>query len=388
MKMCRVRLTALLPTFAGLLLLPSFATAAPLIAGVDGTVANGRSVKITGSGFGQHPDYNGNKDFLVRVWDNIEAGKVDSSMLVSGSGPELVVGGPNQRANSEYCGKGYRYATPHTYTSITGESKTTADAYQIGHYTSGRKVVFISGWFLFPVGFGEGITYQEGDRDQSKFLMISPPDDQPKTYFSVSAWYEQTGILRFVTEEGLIGVNYDTVQNLVGEGNWARFDIFSDISGIYTGGRHRARFYINGKLGMSREYDESFCSGYPSLDGRGCVQDFTKFLWLGYFFAGDDTQTWPIYVDDMFMDFTQARVELSERATWDETVQTHKELQIPTAWSSTSITFRVNMGAFQEGQQAYLYVVDQNGSVNAQGYPVRGSDAISAPKGLQVREQP
>jgi len=308
-------------------------------------------------------------------------------MLVNSRGPELVVGGPNQRANSLYCGRGYRYATPQTYTNVNGQVVTTAGAYQIGHNTSGNEVVFLSGWFMFPVGFGEGITYQTGDNDQSKFLMMSPPDDGPKTYFNVNAWYDQTAMLRCNTEEGQLGLNYATIEELVGEGNWARFDIFVDASGIYRGGNHWARFYVNGKLVLNRDYREDTCPDYPSSEG-GCVEPFTKFGWLPYFFAGDDVHTWHIYLDDMFLDFTQARVEISDHATWDETVQTHKELQIPTAWSSSSVTVKINQGSFQDGQTAYLYVIDSNGNVNAQGRPITFNGADNPPvrpAGLQVR---
>jgi hypothetical protein len=80
----------------------------------------------------------------------------------------------------------------------------------------------------------------------------------------------------------------------------------------------------------------------------------------------------------MFLDFTQARVEISKNSKWDESRQIHKEIQIPTAWSSSSITVRLNQGSFQNGETAYLYVIDENGNVNSQGYPVKFGGTASS----------
>ncbi len=105
------------------------------------------------------------------------------------------------------------------------------------------------------------------------------------------------------------------------------------------------------------------------------------------------------YVDDMYVDFTQARVEISKSPTWLETKRIHKELQIPTAWSEKSIKIQVNQGSFNIGDMVYLYVVDEEGNVNNQGYPIvfgdggyirpsppssGGDDEIEPPKGLKI----
>ncbi len=75
-----------------------------------------------------------------------------------------------------------------------------------------------------------------------------------------------------------------------------------------------------------------------------------------------------LHWDEVYVDRTQARVELGDAATW--TASTHFEIQIPEAWSTTAVTFRVNRGTLPPGETAYLYVVDSEGNVNADGYPV------------------
>lgn len=72
--------------------------------------------------------------------------------------------------------------------------------------------------------------------------------------------------------------------------------------------------------------------------------------------------------DDIYLDFTQARVELGNAPTWSGC--THREVQVPLEWSDSRIAVAVNRGSFSEGSQAYLYVVDSQGNVNSSGYPV------------------
>lgn len=367
------------------ILIPSYGFTAPIVGNVDGVMTDGQKIFISGTNFGQHSNFNKNSDYLVRVWENLEAGNADSSILSASRGPELITDTSAQKKNSLSCAKGYYYSTNQTYTNVLGKNITTQTAYQVGHYTSAQKEVFISGWFMFPKGFSYGINYQKGDLDQSKFLMISPPDDQPKTYYSVTTSGTNSTWIRLNTEEGPLGYNLSSVENFVGEGNWTRFDIYADISQPH--GKKIHKWWINGKLVRESYYNESSCDANPG--GRGCLEDFSKFLWLGYFKKGSDEAQWPIYVDDMFLDFTQARVEISKNSKWDETRQIHKEIQIPTAWSSSSITIKVNQGSFQKGETAYLYVIDENGNVNSQGYPIKfGGTSTSSSSSSTSSSQP
>jgi hypothetical protein len=72
--------------------------------------------------------------------------------------------------------------------------------------------------------------------------------------------------------------------------------------------------------------------------------------------------------DDIYVDFTQARVEIGDASTW-AAVQ-HKEIQIPVSWSTSSVQIKVNKGEFATGTQAWLYVIDANGAVNQNGTPL------------------
>lgn len=95
----------------------------------------------------------------------------------------------------------------------------------------------------------------------------------------------------------------------------------------------------------------------------------------------DPSNNSEIYTDNVYLDTTWARVELGNESTY--ATSKHREIQIPSAWSSSgnSITVSVNTGTFQPGQTAYLYVFDSTGNVNTPGFPVTigTSGSISAP---------
>lgn len=77
-----------------------------------------------------------------------------------------------------------------------------------------------------------------------------------------------------------------------------------------------------------------------------------------------------VYVDDVYVDTTRARVEIGDAPQW--AACTRRELQIPEAWSPTQIRVRVHQGRLANGSVAYVYVVAADGRViNANGFPLR-----------------
>ena len=74
-----------------------------------------------------------------------------------------------------------------------------------------------------------------------------------------------------------------------------------------------------------------------------------------------------LYVDNVYVDNTKARVEIGNASTWSSC--TKREIQVPAVWSDNEITFNVNQGEFQNGESAFLFVVDENGNAS-DGYPI------------------
>jgi hypothetical protein len=77
-----------------------------------------------------------------------------------------------------------------------------------------------------------------------------------------------------------------------------------------------------------------------------------------------------IYHGEIYVDITQARIELCSGATWAN--RQHCEIQIPrTTWTDSQIQFTVHLGSFTSTQGLYVFVVDGTGQASA-GYALQG----------------
>jgi hypothetical protein len=74
------------------------------------------------------------------------------------------------------------------------------------------------------------------------------------------------------------------------------------------------------------------------------------------------------YFADIYLDTSLSRIVLANSAVLSQA--TIVENQIPSSWSETVITATVNLGQFQTGQTAYLFVVDSTGTPSTSGLPV------------------
>jgi hypothetical protein len=87
---------------------------------------------------------------------------------------------------------------------------------------------------------------------------------------------------------------------------------------------------------------------------------------IGGYARGRAVNNWR-YFADVYLDYTPARVVLANNSILS--AASIVETQIPSSWSSTSISFSANLGKFTSGQTAYLFVVSPSGQVSA-GYRV------------------
>ncbi|NTW27424.1 MAG: hypothetical protein HGA36_03800 [Candidatus Moranbacteria bacterium] len=139
---------------------------------------------------------------------------------------------------------------------------------------------------------------------------------------------------------------------------------------------------------------QTFMDGYQIRNSVGDVTlgispNGTTFqnLTLSFYVAHDVGGDYYIYNDDIYLDNTRARVELCPNVAWATRGQC--ETQIPSAWNAGQITANFNDGALLGGVNAYVYVVDENGNVNADGYAITLPGVLdatppSAPTGLGV----
>jgi hypothetical protein len=97
--------------------------------------------------------------------------------------------------------------------------------------------------------------------------------------------------------------------------------------------------------------------------------------------GGDGIIGW---ADDVYVDTSWQRVMVCAQSTWAACA--NKSIQIPSAWSDTAISVTLNKGLLSGLVGSYLYVIDADGGVNAQGFPLCTSDCPPNPP-LNLRIQ-
>lgn len=74
-------------------------------------------------------------------------------------------------------------------------------------------------------------------------------------------------------------------------------------------------------------------------------------------------------LSDIYISPSIARVEISDKATWNDLDAT-REIQPIDSWKANSIELTLNIGSFNSLADKFLYVIDNNGDVNQNGYPL------------------
>lgn len=331
------------------------AEAAPSVSSVSGEFNHGSSITISGSGFGKRSSYNSDSGtwkggkFLNFRFKDFEDGQLNSNGFFaqrggaswSASSSELGIlnGGP---ANStRYMRRSY----------VTGESgglstKVSGAGNQL--YTTFK--------FMMP------------EKTQSgKFFRFYADSPQNNVYLSTGCsnyrirGYSEcsSGTCSGAATEWGTGPTLTT-------GKWHRIEIWADAS------KNSFTVAVDGVQAWNKT---NWLAASLALNGH--TLDYPNML-DGPQRDASCPATGAYSYDDIYVDFTQARVEIGDASTWSNTRK--KEVQIPTSWSDSAISVRVNSGEFTSGQTAYLYVVDSNGAVNNQGIPVKiGGRAGPAP---------
>lgn len=71
---------------------------------------------------------------------------------------------------------------------------------------------------------------------------------------------------------------------------------------------------------------------------------------------------------DIYVSTSRSRVELSNSETWDPT--SHREVLNANSWSDTEVNVDFSLFGHPSLSDLYIYIIDPNGGVNSQGYPV------------------
>jgi len=179
------------------------------------------------------------------------------------------------------------------------------------------------------------------------------------------------------------------------------FDKWQRIEAYY---KHSDPNRANGQISWERiGYGDSLAGGAPTnrsaVITRSSSADYYRYLILGHYFGNfsgcdDNSARLQVFYDDIYVDNTPARVEIGNSNKWSNC--TVRDIQAPSQWSNSSVSVTVSTPSFASNQKAYIYIVDINGNVNSEGYPITignsstvppSYDQLKPPSGLFVTEK-
>ena len=366
-------------------MLPNFVLAAPVISSSVGTISDKQQITINGSGFGADGPN-------IAVFDNFNVG----------------VAGNNVSSN----------ATIGTWSSTTSSPKYIADGSNTAVLSIDQSIdsqlietfapsteVFISYAVKIPQGYffpntNAIDTYATNSSWKLAWIMdgslgFHGNDDLVIPTWGNGVWWMIAG------NDGQLPVDHMRTGNNSTD-VWFDFNGWNRISAYLKGGNNP--IVDNGKIyfqaltqnGM-KQYTEN---SYPIFDGKDNAYDDYNYQWTQINFPGWHRGTSEgglssnvrVLYDDIYVATgigAQARVEIGNASTYASSTN----LVIATAdnWSDSSVSATVRQGSFTNGQQAYLYIIDKDGNVNANGFLATiGSGAAdttspAAPNGLSVQ---
>jgi hypothetical protein len=335
-----------------------FCYGAPVVTSHSGGFTQGGSVTVSGTGFGQG-------DITPLVWDDFEGG---ASGAVLNSTPKIGTWLLNQAPNPIYSTIHARSGIKSSYGATTNPELFT-QFYAPASRVMPDSYYYISYWFKYG--------YPSGGTGQSKLVQLwgtYQVGDYNPGFMAGGAsgnwWAAAISLEKF--GPGYLQQDISTpAQN-----TWHHCELILKQSDANT-----TNGQVTMKLNGVTQYNR------VNVKTRELSGQSWQTMRFFYGFTNMPSGTKYVALDDVYMNNSWARVEIGNNATYANCTQ--RELQIPTAWSDTSFTISVNRGSLGSSQTNYLFVVDANGNVNAQGYPVQlGSGAgapPSPPTGLTIK---
>jgi len=343
----------------------------PQISSYSGTAVHGQNITITGSNFGiKNPaaplawdDCSGTS--LSAIWDRAlpsQAGAVyNIAYHVNGF---RNVSAPHNRTGG-YISGGHAQAGYTNWNALAGPSVS------VGHdIANGTESYYMSFYYrldpLWPPKNGESASdvnhktilispYTGSSLDTVTYCGFNPHPENNSSYGlkcdNMSCKAE------WPCDENGWCVNKDLTSN------WAKYE--------YVGANVN-----NDTLGKMYVYQDN----YLLVRGENCdcfrtTDASIHSMAIGYYWARCNTCNPTLgsndafrYFADVYMDITSARVVLANNQNYSQA--TIIEPQIPSAWSASSITAKVNLGRLSDTGTVYLFVFDASNNHNATGYPV------------------
>lgn len=374
-----------------ILIIPNLSWAAPNITGVLGDFVNGQNIIINCSSFGiknpvapyKYDDFSFGSDKIGQAISEDASGGVAWEYFSSCASTGAVT--PET---------GFRYSQSHP--RFSGD---------------------ISGWKYF--GWNDNYECYQG----TNYLTLAKADGYDEAYWSMWILSETNNQNAKVRNVKI--ANWNNAQNGYPQGRWDLYPMNSESNGhvyVLSCGSEYSNQWGVGALEFSYGYEQwnrfeglldvgdvGVANGSYTVYKNNALLKSTGNLmirndetclkpdtfYFTHYHDDIDTEYDPpipyenLYHGEIYFDITRSRVELCNDSSWN--ARSHCEIQIPnTIWNNSQLQIKINQGSFNDGDAAYLYVMDENGEVNTSGYPITigaGSPDIIAPNspsGLSV----
>ncbi|NTW27426.1 MAG: hypothetical protein HGA36_03810 [Candidatus Moranbacteria bacterium] len=375
----KIKFIKLFLLFAIFFVAPNFASAAPVITSVPTVILDEQSVSIAGSGFKTKTNA------APVYWDNFEA--YTAGLAPTAGGWVVRAGTPAISTEKSYAGtQAVRFFNDSTaFQQLSRDMGTT-----FSDETFFKGKIYLDN------------TNNACDEYQWKNLRFSSSpgayainEEGNTAIVLMDSWYNATttrwfnsGSPHVYYNGGLSSSTLGAPDDLFKFNQWFDFEFKLKRSSAPSAPDGSVRIDID-------EVQKSIKTDFITHDADDGV--YRYMLMGGSIVSCRDINDVPmnpnfkIYYDDLYVDNTQARVEICNSATWAS--RTHCEIQPTTAWPTAgnptaNIEVTVNQGSFANGAGAYLFVIDEDGTASA-GFPIAFATsgdvtAPSAPTGLGV----
>ena len=336
------------------------------ISSLSGSIAHDSTLVINGSSFGSK------SQAAPVAWDNLEDGSANTTATVGTWGS---VGYPSEIVSASTNEQRSVNSTYNLYADVPGNGNEYA-AFRMS--SGGAAKWFIQYWFLV----GDNWDFEDGNikimrlwASSTSNLRVQGPinavDVVVETSDQSHGGYDDTGC----DGGGWVPVtsSYNTVddalghtcsgETLPGSVHWRNYE--SDID---DGEWHCFQWeYAEGSAanGVLRWwFDGTLIFDHDDIT----TGNTNKYPFIvGWYMSNSSDGNGDFYLVDAYIDNTWARVEIGDNQIYNNC--SHREIQIPTAWSSSEITVTINQGTFAAEETAYLFVVDSDGDVSS-GYEI------------------
>lgn len=310
--------------------------------GGSGGVAHGDTHVIQGSGFGTRATAE------PLLWDDFEAGT--EAAAIDGAAP--AIGNPWGGWSSGGVDPSYGSANPrhprstrHSFHDLDSVSQYNCSLAQSLTATSGDRI-YLSYWWRYE---STGTEWT----DNLKPWVIYDDAGQGQQYVGMS-----------VPGDGLrSGGNADspTLWGGIGQqtldGQWIRWEEELEVSSAnQADGERHCRVHTTSPAQIEQQWSTDAHQTHAGADWDN--------IDLGTYQTQDSRSPGArctFQIDDVYIDRSWARVELGDSAEFANC--THREVQVPSAWSDGEVTITINQGSFSSLDGLHLFVIDSDRQV-------------------------